>query len=109
MLTEIAAVLGDRQAVLCRELTKKYEQYMRGTLCQLQDELATQGTRGEFVILVAGAAPEESSAADNNVDYASLVQELMNQGVDKKEAIRTVARRCGVSKRSVYQAALTLS
>lgn len=109
VLTEIAAVLGDRQAVLCRELTKKYEQYMRGTLCQLQDELATQGTRGEFVILVAGAAPEESSAADGNVDYASLVQELMNQGVDKKEAIRTVARRCGVSKRSVYQAALTLS
>ena len=109
VLTEIAAVLGDRQAVLCRELTKKYEQYMRGTLCQLQDELATQGTRGEFVILVAGAAPEEPSAADNNVDYASLVQELMNQGVDKKEAIRTVARRCGVSKRSVYQAALTLS
>lgn len=109
VLTEIAAVLGDRQAVLCRELTKKYEQYMRGTLCQLQDELATQGTRGEFVILVAGAAPEEASAADSNVDYASLVQELMNQGVDKKEAIRTVARRCGVSKRSVYQAALTLS
>lgn len=109
VLTEIAAVLGDRQAVLCRELTKKYEQYMRGTLCQLQDELAMQGTRGEFVILVAGAALEESSAADNNVDYASLVQELMNQGVDKKEAIRTVARRCGVSKRSVYQAALTLS
>ena len=109
VLTEIAAVLGDRQAVLCRELTKKYEQYMRGTLCQLQDELATQGTRGEFVILVAGAAPEESSAADSNVDYASLVQELMTQGVDKKEAIRTVARRCGVSKRSVYQAALTLS
>lgn len=109
VLTEIAAVLGDRQAVLCRELTKKYEQYMRGTLCQLQDELATQGMRGEFVILVAGAAPEESSAADSNVDYASLVQELMNQGVDKKEAIRTVARRCGVSKRSVYQAALTLS
>ena len=109
VLTEIVAVLGDRQAVLCRELTKKYEQYMRGTLCQLQDELATQGTRGEFVILVAGAAPEESSAADSNVDYASLVQELMDQGVDKKEAIRTVARRCGVSKRSVYQAALTLS
>lgn len=109
VLTEIATVLGNRQAVLCRELTKKYEQYMRGTLSQLQDELAAQGTRGEFVILVAGAASEEPVAADSNVDYASLVQELMAQGVDKKEAIRMVARRCGVSKRSVYQAALTLS
>ena len=88
VLTEIMAVLGDRQAVLCRELTKKYEQYMRGTLSQLQHELAAQGTRGEFVILVAGAEPENPAAADGNVDYASLVQELMDQGVDKKEAVR---------------------
>lgn len=109
VLTEIMAVLGDRQAVLCRELTKKYEQYMRGTLSQLQHELAAQGTRGEFVILVAGAEPEDPAAADGNVDYASFVQELMDQGVDKKEAVRMVARRCGVPKRSVYQAALTLS
>lgn len=109
VLTEIMAVLGDRQAVLCRELTKKYEQYMRGILSQLQHELAAQGTRGEFVILVAGAEPEDPAAADGNVDYASLVQELMDQGVDKKEAVRMVARRCGVPKRSVYQAALTLS
>lgn len=109
VLTEIMAVLGDRQAALCRELTKKYEQYMRGTLSQLQHELAAQGTRGEFVILVAGAEPENPAAADGNVDYASLVQELMDQGVDKKEAVRMVARRCGVPKRSVYQAALTLS
>lgn len=109
VLTEIMAVLGDRRAVLCRELTKKYEQYMRGTLGQLKDELAAQGARGEFVILVAGAEPKTMAAADGNVDYASLVQELMAQGVDKKEAVRMVARRCGVPKRSVYQAALTLS
>ena len=101
VLTEIMAVLGDRQAVLCRELTKKYEQYMRGTLSQLKDELAVQGARGEFVILVAGAEPETMAAADGSVDYASLVQELMDQGVDKKEAVRMVARRCGVPKRSV--------
>ena len=41
-------------------------------------------------------------------DYASLVRELVDQGMDKKEAVRTVAKRCGVSKRSVYQAALTI-
>lgn len=109
VLQEMMDVLGDRKAVLCRELTKKYEQYMRGTLSQLKEELAIQGTRGEFVILVAGAVCEETPAADGNVDYASLVQELMEQGVDKKEAVRMVARRCGVPKRSVYQAALTLS
>lgn len=108
VLQEIEAVLGDRDAVLCRELTKKYEQYLRGTLSSIRQELKDQGSRGEFVILVAGASPMLEEDAQGDVDYASLVQELMDQGVDKKEAIRTVARRCGVPKRSVYQAAITL-
>ena len=90
VLGEMLEVLGDRRAVLCRA------------------DLAEQGTRGEFVILVEGAAPAAESAASGDVDYASLVRELMEQGVDKKEAIRTVARRCGVPKRSLYQAALSL-
>ena len=47
-------------------------------------------------------------ADPENVDYAALVRELMEQGIAKKEAVRTVARRCGVPKRSVYQAALSL-
>ena len=108
VLGEIIDVWGDRQAVLCRELTKRYEQYLRGTLSELRVALKQQGARGEFVILVEGAValPEESQAGDR--DYASLVRELMDQGLDKKEAIRTVAKRCGVSKRSVYQAALII-
>ena len=108
VLGEMIEVLGDRRAVLCRELTKRYEQYLRGSLSQLRADLAAQGTRGEFVILVEGAAAAVEMAASGDVDYASLVRELMEQGVDKKEAIRTVARRCGVHKRSVYQAALSL-
>ena len=107
-LRELLETLGNRRLTLCRELTKRYEQYLRGSLSQLRADLAEQGTRGEFVILVEGAAPAAESAASGDVDYASLVRELMEQGVDKKEAIRTVARRCGVPKRSVYQAALSL-
>ena len=65
-------------------------------------------TRGEFVILVEGMTKMAEDANSENVDYAALVRELMEQGVAKKEAVRTVARRCGVPKRSVYQAALSL-
>lgn len=108
VLKELIDVLGNRQAVICRELTKRYEQYMRGSLCQVRDELAEQGARGEFVILVAGVAEAADEAAVGG-DYAALVRELMDQGIDKKEAVRIVAKRCGVPKRSVYQAALTLS
>ena len=95
--------------VVCRELTKRYEQYLRGPLSQVKAELAAQGARGEFVILIAGAEPVSGSEAGADGDYASLVRELMDQGVDKKEAVRIVAKRCGVPKRAVYQAALTLS
>lgn len=108
ILQDIESVLGDRQTVLCRELTKKYEQYLRGTLSSVRQDLEDQGRRGEFVILVAGASPEPMGDEAGDVDYAALVRDLMDQGVDKKEAIRTVARRCGVPKRSVYQAALTV-
>lgn len=109
VLGELLAVLGDRKTVVCRELTKRYEQYLRGSLSQVKEELAAQGARGEFVIFIEGAktAPDSEAGADG--DYASLVRELMEQGVDKKEAVRIVAKRCGVPKRAVYQAALTLS
>ena len=104
VLGEMQEVLGDRRAVLCRELTKRYEQYLHGRLSELQTALSEQGTRGEFVILVEGMTKTAEEADPENVDYAALVRELMEQGVDKKEAVRTVARRCGVPKRSVYQA-----
>ena len=105
VLAEMAAVFGDRSAVLCRELTKKYEEYLRGTLFSLHAALAAAGSRGEFVLLVAGAAP---ATAEVDADYPALVRELMDGGADKKEAIRIVAKRCGVSRREVYQAVLTL-
>lgn len=104
VLAEIEEALGDRRAVLCRELTKRYEEYLRGPLSQLQADLEQEGVRGEFVILVAGAVPEEDGPSDD--DYASLVRDLMDKGTDKKQAIRTVAQRCGVSRRVVYQAVL---
>lgn len=109
VLSELIEVLGDRQAVICRELTKRYEQYIRGSLQQVKEELAAQGVRGEFVILVAGAAAAEEHGPASDGDYASLVRELMEQGIDKKEAVRMVAKRCGVPKRSVYQAVIALS
>jgi 16S rRNA (cytidine1402-2'-O)-methyltransferase len=58
-------------------------------------------------VLVAGAAPQaEAEGGQSEQDYTSLVRELMAQGIDKKQAIRTVAQRSGVSRRTVYQAVL---
>ena len=107
VLQEVEEVLGDRPAVLCRELTKKYEEYIRGTLSTVRRHLQEQGCRGEFVVLI-GSSIDDETERQVEVDYVDVLRQLMTAGTDKKEAIRLTAERCGVPKREVYKAALDL-
>lgn len=107
VLQEMEEVLGDRPAVLCRELTKKYEEYIRGTLSTVRRHLQEQGCRGEFVVLI-GSSIDDETERQVEVDYVDVLRQLMTAGTDKKEAIRLTAERCGVPKRDVYKAALGL-
>ncbi|UMG93646.1 16S rRNA (cytidine(1402)-2'-O)-methyltransferase [Nocardioides sp. TF02-7] len=91
----------DRPAVVCRELTKTYEEVRRGALAELA-RWAAEGVRGEVTIVVAGAAP----AAAVDTDPASLraaVAALERDGLRRKDAIAGVARQAGLPKREVYQ------
>lgn len=76
VLAEMEEVFGDRTITLCRELTKKHEEYIRGTLSEVQAELAVTGVRGEFVILVAGceAHIERNFGSE---EYITMVTRLM--------------------------------
>lgn len=107
VLAEMEEVFGDRTITLCRELTKKHEEYIRGTLSEVQAELAVTGVRGEFVILVAGceAHIERNFGSE---EYITMVTRLMAEGINKKDSIRIVAECCGVPKREVYQTVLNL-
>ena len=107
VLAEMEEVFGDRTITLCRELTKKHEEYIRGTLSEVQAELAVTGARGEFVILVAGceAHIERNFGSE---EYITLVTRLMAEGINKKDSIRIVAECCGVPKRKVYRTVLNL-
>ena len=107
VLAEIEEVLGDRPAVLCRELTKKYEEYIRGSLSCVRQRLQEQGCRGEFVVLI-GADAKEMGELRADLDYESVLRQLLAEGTDKKDAIRITAERCRVPKREVYKAALRL-
>lgn len=109
-LRQLEAGLGNRRAVLGRELTKKFEEFRRGTLQQLRDYYQENDPRGEFVILVEGAAENaaEAAAAENlPQDPAVLCGQLMAEGMDKKSAMRETAKKLGLSRRDVYQAMLT--
>lgn len=102
-LAELAdAFGGERRAAVCRELTKIHEEVVRDTLANLGDRLA-DGVLGEVTIVVAGAPT-------GGQDVAGLVpevRELMGLGLRLKDAAAWVGARAGVSKRELYQAALT--
>lgn len=104
MLRDAAEVLGDtRNAVVCRELTKKFEEVRRGTLGDLAASFEDTGAKGEIVVLVDRSQGEENSAEDIET---ALKSALENMSV--RDAADTVAKAFGVNKRKVYALALDL-
>jgi 16S rRNA (cytidine1402-2'-O)-methyltransferase len=101
-LADAAAAFGDaREAAVCRELTKTYEEIRRGPLVELA-AWAAEGVRGEITLVVAGAtaAPVELDAAQ----LAAAVAEEEAAGATRKDAIRAVVVRTGLPRRTVYDA-----
>lgn len=106
-LKAIYSVLGDRKAVLGRELTKKFEEFRRGTLSELLSYYESETPRGEFVILVAGTSENETKAEPIiNASPVELCQKFIAEGMDKKEAMRKTAKTLGISRREVYKSLL---
>ncbi len=104
-LADLAAVLGgDREAVMCRELTKKFEEVRRGTLAGLADELSGAAPKGEIVLLVDRARSGTVSESDIESD---LLTALETQSV--RDAAEIVARAHGQPRRKLYQMALKLA
>jgi 16S rRNA (cytidine1402-2'-O)-methyltransferase len=102
-LAEAAEILGaDRVAVVCRELTKPYEEVRRGSLGALA-QWAADGVRGEVTVVLSGAPLPPPP------DVAGLLEEVterVSAGVRLKEAVAAVARAHGVPQRELYQAAV---
>jgi 16S rRNA (cytidine1402-2'-O)-methyltransferase len=104
-LAELADAFGDRPAAAGRELTKKFEEFVRGSLSGLGTRFAAQAPRGEFTLVVAGGTGQVPAAGPTD-DPAAAVATLVAGGMAKKEAIRQVAVRSGLPRRAVYQAVL---
>jgi 16S rRNA (cytidine1402-2'-O)-methyltransferase len=109
-LGELTEALGDRQAVAARELTKKFEEFVRGSLDSVSRHFSEHQPRGEFTLIVAGRPAGEELPEDQDLlsglTLEQAVVELMNRGLNKKDAIREVASQKGLPKRQVYQVIL---
>lgn len=101
-LESALAVLGaERQATVSRELTKKFEQTVRGTLADLVEWAKTE-PKGEMVIVIAGAAATEHQA----IDVVDQVLQLVAAGSPLKPAVAEIAQAAGVSKSELYDLVL---
>jgi len=102
-LADMAAVLGDREAVVCRELTKLYETVVRGPLSELAADPQFTAPRGELVILVAPGRETEASAADIDTALTDALTRLR-----PAEAAGEVAKALGLPRRDLYRRAMEL-
>jgi 16S rRNA (cytidine1402-2'-O)-methyltransferase len=101
-LADALEVLGDRDAVVGRELTKVHEEFLRGTLSRAIEALEPARRRGEFVLVIRGAG-DEAAAEDASRPAAERVAELEAAGLSRMEAIKQVARERKVPKAAVYR------
>lgn len=106
-LTIIQDVLGSREIALCRELTKKYEEVIRGSGAEIIKILQSQDKkRGEMTLVIKGASDEEIKEAKRikykDVPITKQVEDLVSQGMDKMEAVKEVAKKRGMSKSEAY-------
>ena len=102
----MAAVFGpDRSISLCRELTKLHEEVVRTTLGQAIERYTENAPKGEFVLVVAGAVPQEKPAATVE-DAVARAEALMETGMSRKDAARQAAKELGLPKNVIYDATL---
>lgn len=111
-LDAVAEVYGNRRIALSRELTKLHEEHLRGTVEEVRSAFQDRTPKGEFVLVVSGKSLEEIQK-EKEESFAELtilqhLQEVMSQGLSKKEAVKIVAELRGIPKKEVYKESLLL-
>lgn len=107
-LEDLKEALGDRRITICRELTKRYETVFQATLSNALVYYESETPRGEYVIVIEGKNRRELIEEKQKEWKQYSIEEHMEyyskQGIEKKEAMKLVAKDRGISKREVYQA-----
>ncbi|MDP4119154.1 MAG: 16S rRNA (cytidine(1402)-2'-O)-methyltransferase [Bacillota bacterium] len=101
-LNDLIEVLGNRKICLCRELTKKFEEFRPCMISEAIDYYATEMPRGEFVIVVSGCTKPEEDDPTEKFTLEQLYEKHLAEGVDFKEAIKFAAKEKGICRREAY-------
>lgn len=111
-LSELSEALGDRKITICRELTKKHETAFVTTLSGALEHFQDTEPKGECVLVLEGRSrkemEEEERASWEKISISEHMERYLKKGIEKKEAMKLVAKDRGISKRDVYQSLLDL-
>jgi 16S rRNA (cytidine1402-2'-O)-methyltransferase len=105
MLKDSKEILGDREVVIAREVTKIHEEFVRGTLASAIQELQKKPVKGEITVLIGlHAAPDSETAAPSSASIQSEIDAVIAaQNIDERAALKLVAKARGVSKSEAYR------
>ncbi len=104
MLEDVLAVLGNREAVIAREVTKIHEEFLRGSVTALLDQLKNRPIKGEITVLIGMMADAEEGTAPAGVSLQKEIARVMDeQGLDERGALKIVARTRGLSRSAAYR------
>ncbi len=103
-ITDLYEIFGEREAVVVREATKIYEEIIRDNLSGLKKHFEIKPPRGEITLVVSGKVSEGFKTTGMPEEWAAEVKRLVENGADKKEAIKLVSRLRGIPKKLVYAA-----
>ena len=111
-LKDMYETFGQRNICICRELTKIHEEYRHTTFKDAIKDIEENGIKGEIVLIVEGRneleLEEKRKEELGKIDPVNLVKEYMGSGIEKKEAIKRVAKELGVNKNEIYKKCLEL-
>lgn len=96
----------ERECAAVREITKRFEETVRGTTVSVRDHFNANAPRGEFVLILGGAVETETSAEDAFAQGLALAKQLIQDGASTNQAAKEAAQTTGLSKRTIYQALL---
>ena len=101
-LRDASEILGQRGAVVARELTKVHEEFARGTLAELAGRFGSENVRGEIVLVIERASAETETVFTNR-SVSDLVDSLESEGMDHRAALKKAARELGLTRDEAYR------
>jgi 16S rRNA (cytidine1402-2'-O)-methyltransferase len=108
-LGDIRDILGNREIAVTRELTKQFEEIVRGTIDIVLEEFRQRSSiKGELTLVIAGAKKNQPGAVDVDTIVAELKKRIKEQGLSRKDAVKSVAAELGLPKNNVYKESLKL-